>query len=62
MIKCQHCGRNPSQISGYLTRTNEKGVEGIWSCAPTCDADLPRETVVLMAIEGENVTAMTDEA
>lgn len=54
-VKCRLCGRGLSQIGGYLQRTNEKGVPGNWECRPTCDADLPKETSVLLAVEGEDV-------
>lgn len=45
--------KSAQEIGGYLTRVNEKGVLGIWECRPTCDADLPFETNILMALEGE---------
>ncbi|MFZ5699695.1 MAG: hypothetical protein ACOY9J_13470 [Pseudomonadota bacterium] len=49
--KCRICGRGLGQIGGYLQRVNEKGVPGVWECSPTCAADLPTETVLLMAVE-----------
>lgn len=51
--KCRLCGKGPLEIGGYLTRVNEKGVEGIWECRPSCDADLPPDTRLLMALEIE---------
>lgn len=53
MCVCRLCGKSAQEIGGYLTRVNEKGVTGIWECRPTCDADLPFETNILMALEGE---------
>lgn len=50
---CRLCGKSLSEIGGYLTRVNEKGVKGIWECRPTCDADLPQETNLILAIEEE---------
>lgn len=53
-IKCRLCGKHISELRGaYLTRVNEKGVPGVWECRPMCEADLPQETLLLMAIEGE---------
>ncbi len=52
-FKCRKCGKVAQEIGGYLHRVNEKGVAGIWECRPTCDADLPFETSLLLAIEGE---------
>lgn len=36
-----------------MKRVNEKGVKGIWECRPTCDADLPQETNLMLAIEDQ---------
>lgn len=52
-FKCRLCGKGIEEIGGYLHRVNEKGVPGIWECRPTCDADLPQETNLLLALEGE---------
>lgn len=52
-VKCKLCGKGIDEISGYLHRVNEKGVEGIWECRPSCDADLSQETNLLLALEGE---------
>jgi hypothetical protein len=52
-MTCKKCGRGPHEIGGYLTRVNEKGVPGIFECAPNCEADLPSDVAVLLAIEGE---------
>ena len=52
-MKCRRCNKTAHEIGGYLTRVNEKGVPGVWECRPTCGADLPPDTRVLLAIEGE---------
>ena len=53
-IKCRLCGKLASELRGtYLTRVNEKGVPGIWECRPMCGADLPQETLIIMAIESD---------
>lgn len=52
-MKCRKCNRSAHEIGGYLARVNEKGVPGIWECRPNCEADLPQDTRLLMAIEGE---------
>jgi hypothetical protein len=52
-VKCMHCGKGVHETGGYLTRVNEKGVPGIWECSPSCDADLPQETNLMLAITGE---------
>lgn len=55
MVVCQLCGKDAQEIGGYLHRVNELGVAGIWECRPTCDADLPFETNLLLALEdGQN--------
>ena len=51
--ECRKCGKGPHAIGGYLQRVNEKGVPGIWECRPNCEADLPQDTRVLLAIEGD---------
>ena len=53
MTTCRLCGKAAYEIGGYLTRVNEKGVPGIWECRPTCDADLPFETNLILALEDE---------
>lgn len=50
--KCRLCGKGLDDLRGaYLTRVNEKGVPGIWECRPMCEADLPQETLLIMAIQ-----------
>jgi hypothetical protein len=51
MAECRKCLKQAHQIGGYLRRVNEKGVPGIWECAPTCDADLPFDTRLLLAMD-----------
>lgn len=52
--KCRLCGIHISELRGaYLTRVNEKGVPGVWECRPMCEGNLPQETLLLMAIDGE---------
>jgi hypothetical protein len=37
---CRRCGANPARDSKVaLVRVNEKGVPGIWECAPYCIPD-----------------------
>ena len=52
-IECRKCGNSAQQCKGYLARVNEKGVPGVWECRPSCDADLPPDVRVLLAVEGE---------
>ena len=47
---CRLCGKGAQEIGGYLTRVNETGVEGIWECRPSCEADLPFETNLMLAL------------
>lgn len=51
---CRLCGKNALEIGGFLARVNPKGEAGIWECRPSCGADLPQETKILMAIEGDD--------
>lgn len=51
-IECRKCGKGAHAIGGFLKRVNEKGMTGIWECEPSCNADLPFETKLLLAIEG----------
>ena len=51
--KCRLCHRGMFEIGGYLERVNEKGGDGIWECRPNCGADIPQETNLLLAIEGD---------
>lgn len=58
--KCRLCGKEIHELSGaYLTRVNELGVTGIWECRPVCGADLPQETLLIMALEGADETLAT---
>jgi len=52
-IVCRLCGKNAHKSGGYLGRVNAKGQPGIWECRPSCDADLPPDTKLLLAIRGE---------
>lgn len=52
-MKCRKCEKYAPEIGGYLERVNEKGIPGVWECRPTCDSDLPFETRLLLAVEGE---------
>ena len=51
-IFCRLCGKKANEINGYLERVNPKGEPMIAECRPSCNCDLPKETVLLMAIEG----------
>lgn len=51
-MKCRKCGANPADSKPvYLERVNAKGIPGIWECRPVCNADLPQETLLMMAID-----------
>lgn len=51
--KCQKCGATIWD-GVYLERVNEKGIAGIYECRPACGADLPQDTLLVMAIEGDD--------
>lgn len=52
---CRLCGKHISELNGsYLTRVNPLGEIGIWECRPTCDSDLPQDTLLLMALDSDN--------
>jgi hypothetical protein len=51
-IKCRHCGKDASQINGFLNRVNKGELPSIWECAPSCNSDLPKDVVIEMAITG----------
>lgn len=53
-MKCRLCGKDATEIRGYLARVNELGVDGVWECRPSCDADLSDEERIIAAIEGES--------
>ena len=54
-MKCRTCGKGIAEIGGYLTRVNPKGeVPAVWECRPNCSADLPQDTRLLLAIEGDD--------
>jgi hypothetical protein len=57
---CRKCGKGLFEIGGYLQRVNPKGVDGIWECRPSCDADLPQETNLMLAIEGDREEKSND--
>jgi len=51
--KCQLCGKDATEIGGYLHRVNETGVPGIWECQPSCDAQQTFKENLLAALEGD---------
>lgn len=55
-IRCRLCEKTCHEIHGYLTRVNEKGVDGIWECRPSCDSRLNTTEAVLAAIDGDPST------
>jgi len=55
-VKCRLCGKPAHEIKGWLARVNEKGVDGIWECRPSCDANLTQDEALLAAIEGDPPT------
>lgn len=60
--KCRLCEKGIGELRGaYLTRVNEKGVPGIWECRPTCESDLPQETLLMMAIESDKESSSVAE-
>lgn len=52
MIQCRLCGKKAGEVS-LLQRVNEKGVEGIWECRPSCDESLPQAEALIAAVEGQ---------
>jgi hypothetical protein len=50
-LRCRLCGKAAHEIQGYLHRVNEKGVDGIWECRPSCDAKLTPDEALLAALE-----------
>lgn len=67
MIKCQKCGARLSDGSlegTWLERVNEKGVDGIWECRPSCGSRLSQSEALIAAIEhreSEHVTGTEDQ-
>lgn len=53
-MKCRLCNKGLNEIGGYLQRVNPKGETGIWECRPCCEADLPQETNLLLALEQDD--------
>lgn len=53
-LKCRICGKTAHEIGGYLERMNKGEIPSIWECRPSCDADLPDDLALKMAIEGED--------
>lgn len=53
-LTCRICGKGAMEIGGYLQRVNAKGNDGIWECKPSCQADLPNETKLILALEESN--------
>jgi hypothetical protein len=50
---CRVCGKGVFETGGYLERVNEKGVDPIWECRPSCDAQLSDDEAVIAAVCGE---------
>lgn len=53
-MRCRHCDRNAHEIGGYLGRVNKGETPSIWECQPNCQADLPQDTKLLLAVDGES--------
>jgi hypothetical protein len=53
-LKCRICHKAAHQIGGFLHRINKGELPSIWECRPTCDADLPQDVAMIMAIEGSD--------
>lgn len=53
--KCHKCDKTFEEAISkniYFTRVNEKGVEGIWECRPSCDHGFDnQEEALLNALE-----------
>jgi hypothetical protein len=60
-MKCRLCNKGPLEIGGYLQRVNPKGETGIWECRPCCEADLPQETNLLLALEQDDEQRIDSE-
>ncbi|HET6631567.1 MAG TPA: hypothetical protein VFG73_02510 [Rhodanobacteraceae bacterium] len=56
---CRLCGKPLRRVGGYLQRVNEKGVPGIFECRPSCDADLPPDTRLLLALDDDLTEGVT---
>lgn len=52
-MKCRLCGCNVNQCKGFLKRVNEKGIEGIWECRPSCTTILSNDQAVIAALEDD---------
>lgn len=53
---CRLCKKGAQEIGGYLTRVNEKGVEGIWECRPSCEAQQSFEENLIAAIDNNHAS------
>lgn len=59
---CRLCGKTAQEIGGYLHRVNEKGVDGIWECRPSCDSKMDDDARLLAALEHDEAPpAATEE-
>ncbi len=58
---CRLCGKGAREIGGYLTRVNETGVDGVWECRPSCDAQLSFEANLMMAIENGTASEVSSK-
>lgn len=52
-LVCRKCGVDTHGCGGYLARVNPRGQPGVWECRPVCGSDLPPDTRLLLAIEGD---------
>lgn len=50
-MKCRLCGKGISEIKGWLTRVNPKGITGVWECRPSCNANLTQKEAFMAAIK-----------
>jgi hypothetical protein len=50
--RCRLCGKTALEIKGYLNRTNEFGVKGVWECVPSCHPGLREAALLCLQTNG----------
>jgi len=53
-MQCRICGKHISEVGGYLARVTPKGGPAEWECRPNCQADLPEDVRLVLAIEADD--------
>jgi hypothetical protein len=60
-MNCRLCGCDVHKCKGYLKRVNEKGIDGIWECRPSCTIRMTTDEALIAMLEDDELVLNTKE-